>query len=320
MRNFTAFKKSTTILFLSLILFFTITSISCADTPTDSLNKDSGKYLSFYEKVDGETIHWEANFMGDEITSIYKNGKKIPDDLLADYKDKVYDQLDEMRFGGNRYSFNMPVVVGKDFNIDMDELNKELEEMQKNLPNLEENFKMYQFDNEEFKKQMEELKKQLHAYRGRGLFARAGRRAIEHWRSRIGRKAPAASIGHQPCWRQRARRAVGAASPRGIAATHRRARPGCRDGAPRIRADRPGPKLVRAAGAALSRARARRPGTRRASGRGGLLPTGSGNQPEMAIALGRGEGARSLGTDSGQRAAVRRSARDLYSTGRGPGD
>ena len=161
MRNFTAFKKSTTILFLSLILFFTITSISCADTPIDSLNKDSGKYLSFYEKVDGETIHWEANFMGDEITSIYKNGKKIPDDLLADYKDKVYDQLDEMRFGENRYSFNMPVVVGKDFNIDMDELNKELEEMQKNLPNLEENFKMYQFDNEEFKKQMEELKKQF---------------------------------------------------------------------------------------------------------------------------------------------------------------
>ncbi len=90
-----------------LIIFFLIgfTSISCADTPTDSLNKDSSKYLSFYETIDGERIHWEANFFGDEITSIYKNGKRIPDDLAADYKDKVYDQLDEMRIGENKFTF-----------------------------------------------------------------------------------------------------------------------------------------------------------------------------------------------------------------------
>jgi len=153
--------KSASPVLLAIIFIIGFTSISCADTPTDSLNKDSQKYLSFYETVDGERIHWEANFLGDEITSIYKNGKRIPDDLAADYKDKVYDQLDDMRFGGKKFSFRMPNLSGKEFHFDMEELHKELEEMKKDLPKHKENFKFYQFDSEEFEKEMEELKEEL---------------------------------------------------------------------------------------------------------------------------------------------------------------
>jgi len=159
--NFTAKTKAATSYLLSILLLFVFTSISCADTPIDSLNKDSQKYLSFYETVEGERIHWEANFLGDEITSIYKNGKRIPDDLTADYKDKVYDQLDDMRFGGKKFSFRMPVITGDEFHIDMEELHKELEEMRKDLPKHKEHFKFYQFDSEEFEKEMEELKEEL---------------------------------------------------------------------------------------------------------------------------------------------------------------
>jgi hypothetical protein len=61
--------------YLVVFILFLFASVSCADTPTDSLNKDSQKYLSFYETVDGENIHWEVNFDGDEITPNYKNGK-----------------------------------------------------------------------------------------------------------------------------------------------------------------------------------------------------------------------------------------------------
>ena len=147
--------------FLFLSAFFLLTSISCANTPADSLNKDSQKYLSFSDTVDGKSVHWEANFFGDEITSIYKNGKKIPDYLVEDYKDKIYSQLDDMRFGGRNFSFKMPVIVGKDFNFNFDDLNKELEEMQKNLPKLDEDFKIDKFDDDEFKRQMDELKKEL---------------------------------------------------------------------------------------------------------------------------------------------------------------
>jgi hypothetical protein len=158
MKHFTSFIISQRIIaFLPTVIFLlVVTSISYAETPIDSLNKDSQKYLSFYESVDGEKIHWEANFFGDEITSIYKNGKRIPDELVEDYKYKVYDQLDEMRFGGDHFSSGMPLIVGDEFNFDMKQLQKEMEEMRKNLPKFDEQFK-----SEEFQKQMEELKKDL---------------------------------------------------------------------------------------------------------------------------------------------------------------
>jgi chromosome segregation ATPase len=120
------------------------------------LNNDSQKYLSFYETVDSERIHWEVNFDGNEITSIYKNGKRIPDDLVDDYKDKVYNQLDEMRFGGQFYSFRM-----RDFNIDMDELHKNLEEFREKFKDQKWNLEEFNFDNEKLKQDMEELKEKL---------------------------------------------------------------------------------------------------------------------------------------------------------------
>ncbi|MCW8813888.1 MAG: hypothetical protein OQK52_01270 [Ignavibacteriaceae bacterium] len=141
---------------LSIFILFLLTSIACADQPADSLKKDSPKYLSFYENVDGETIHWEANFLGEEITSIYKNGKRIPDDLINDYKGKIYDQLDEMRFGSERFSLTMPNI-----HIDMEDLNKQMEKFKDEFPKNKKYFEFHQFDDEKFKKKMEELEKKL---------------------------------------------------------------------------------------------------------------------------------------------------------------
>jgi len=152
---------NSTAYFFIAILLFVVTSVSCAYTPTDSLNKDSQKYLSYYETVEGERIHWEVKFFDDEITSIYKNGKRIPDDLVSDYKSKVYDELDEMRFGGENFSFQMPLINGEDFNFEMDDLQKELKELNKDFPKHKEQLRFYHFYSEEFKKEMEELHKEL---------------------------------------------------------------------------------------------------------------------------------------------------------------
>jgi chromosome segregation ATPase len=148
-------------IFLLTFTFLAFTSISSAGEVADSSKKHSPKYLSFYETIDGEKIHWEANFQGSEITSIYKNGKRIPDDLLDDYKDKIYDELDEMRYGEGQFSFRMPHLAGKEFHFDMDELHQNLEELKKDLPKYKEHFKFYQFDSGEFEKEMEELEKEL---------------------------------------------------------------------------------------------------------------------------------------------------------------
>jgi len=146
------------LLFISVCLFI---SISFADTPIDSLNKDSQKYLSFYETVDNERIHWEVNFDGNEITSIYKNGKRIPDDLVADYKGRVYKELDEMKPDGRFYSFRMPVPLGEDFNIDMDELHNNIEELKEKIKDHKLNLEEFKFDDEKLKQDMEELKEKL---------------------------------------------------------------------------------------------------------------------------------------------------------------
>jgi len=151
-------KISTTSLtsFLAIFILFLFTSAACADQPADSIKKESPKYLSFYENTDGETIHWEANFLGEEITSIYKNGKRIPDDLVNDYKGKIYDQLDEMRFGSERFSFTMP-----DIHIDMEDLNKQMEKFKDEFPKDKKYFEFHQFDDEKFKQEMKELQKKL---------------------------------------------------------------------------------------------------------------------------------------------------------------
>ncbi len=146
---------------LLIILLFGFTSVACGDTPVDSLNKDSSRYLSFYETVDGERIHWEVNFFGDEITSIYKNGKRIPDDLADDYKHKVYDQLDEMRSGDREFNFHMPLVVGENFHFDSEEFEKEMEELKKEHEENKSHIYKFKFDEKEFKEQMEKLQKEL---------------------------------------------------------------------------------------------------------------------------------------------------------------
>lgn len=146
-----------------LLLFtaFSFTSISCAGIQVDSLNKDSQKYLSFYETEDGETIHWEVNFDGDEITSIYKNGKRIPDELIDDYKDKIYEQLDEMRSGEKDFSLRMPVIPRGDFRIDIEEFKKDMEKFRDDFPKHKKYFEFHYFDDEGLKENLEELQKNL---------------------------------------------------------------------------------------------------------------------------------------------------------------
>ena len=149
-------KQHALIMPLIFLFILMLSSYSCASKPVDSLKKDSPKYLSFYENVEGESIHWEANLLGDEITSIYKNGKRIPDNLVDDYKGKIYNQLDEMRYGHREISFRMP-----DIHIDLDDLNKQMEKFKEEFPKDKKDFKFYQFDDENFKKEMKELEKKL---------------------------------------------------------------------------------------------------------------------------------------------------------------
>jgi hypothetical protein len=157
MKNVTLISRNFTFLFIIAILTAT-TSVSFPGVSVhkDSLNKEANDYLSFYEEEDGETVHWEANFDDGEIVSIYKNGEKISDDEISDYKWKINCQLDEMRFGSEEFSFRMP-----EFDFDMEQFNEDMERFRENMKENWELHDNFGFDEDKFREEMEEFHKNL---------------------------------------------------------------------------------------------------------------------------------------------------------------
>ncbi len=109
----------------------------------------SEKSLSFSTKDNGVTDHWEVNFIDGKISTLYKNGERIPGDKIDNYKDMIYENLDELTDGysvkdKNVYQFNFDSKHFKD------EMKKMRKEMHKHKIHLD-------FDKDKFKKQMKDL-------------------------------------------------------------------------------------------------------------------------------------------------------------------
>ena len=130
-------------------------------TPTsgqDTLNKEATDYLSFYEKEDGKTVHWEVNFDKDKIASVYRDGQKVPEDKIDDYESIIYDKLNDMKHGLTNYRFKVD-----DFKIDMKKFQKDMEhlgEIMRDKFGTMEDFKI-EFDDKQFKENMEKLHEEL---------------------------------------------------------------------------------------------------------------------------------------------------------------
>lgn len=142
-------------LLFSVIFFFFIASALTFANTADSLHKEADKYISFYDEEGGEDVHYEVNFKDNKIVSLYRNRVEIPDEDINKYKDKIYNQLDEMRFGNKHFHFRMD-----DFAFDMDKFNEDMEKLNRELS---ENWKSYEFDFDDktFKENMDKLKEKL---------------------------------------------------------------------------------------------------------------------------------------------------------------
>lgn len=145
-------------IFLSLILISTSALFGCGATyyhqhdDYTSVRSDEGKTsVSFETRENGKTIRWKAVFRDDDLTALYKNGKRIPRHELNKYEDMVEYRLDKLRGDDKSYSFHF-----KGFDNDM--FKEKMKEFKKN-------FKMHKhnwdFDKDEFEKDMENLKEEL---------------------------------------------------------------------------------------------------------------------------------------------------------------
>lgn len=150
-----------------LILFIGLNSFSCATSAngnfsSDSLHKENDKYLSFYEKDEGNNVHWEVNFENEEIASVYRDGEKIPSEDIDEYRAMINEKLDELRFGLRGHSFKMD-----HFTFDMDEFHADMEKFNEQMHHRFKRREDFKFNDEKFNEKMEELQERLEKLKDR---------------------------------------------------------------------------------------------------------------------------------------------------------
>jgi hypothetical protein len=126
-----------------------------AYTQEDTSKQKGEQSLYFTQNENGNKVHYEVNFDDGEISSIYKDGVKIPDNEIKDYEDLINDELNSIK--DNKHDFFIlpsPHV----FHFDMDSMNEKMKEMRKKLK--AENFH-FKFDHKKFKEDMKKMREEL---------------------------------------------------------------------------------------------------------------------------------------------------------------
>lgn len=162
------FRLQNAVKIFSLFLFLLISSsfYSCTSSAQENLQKDpdsedikagkNEKVFSFHKTTDGKDNYWKAVFNDDKLVELYKNGKKIPDENLDDYKDMVGNELS----GLNDYHFEFP-QHNFHFRFNREALDSAMKELNLNLSNKNFGWVDSVFNSEEFKSEMDSLRKNL---------------------------------------------------------------------------------------------------------------------------------------------------------------
>jgi len=151
-KNKLKFSLITTFLMAGMLLLITSCGSESFTQQEDNAKKKGEQTLSFSEEVNGTEVHYEVNFKEGEISSVYKDNIKIPDNEIEDYEDLVYDKLNSIRKDEDDfYVHDKPHF----FHFDMDDFKEDMKEEFKG-----EHFK-FRFDDKKFKEDMEKLKEEL---------------------------------------------------------------------------------------------------------------------------------------------------------------
>lgn len=165
-----------------LLIAFLISSCASSLNKEQDIQAGFGGDKSFSFKEDGS--NWRVDFKDDDISSVYKNGERIPDNEIDQHKEMIYKKLDELRsdykdFSGkvHRFYFDSDRFKNhmKKFKRDFDnekfwrfKLEFDQEDFEKNMKELEEQLKELKdkkielyFDSESFKEKMKELEENL---------------------------------------------------------------------------------------------------------------------------------------------------------------
>lgn len=145
------------ILFTAFILTAIITLSSCTtgieQSGTSNQTNLSGD-KSFIFKDEGS--NWRVDFNHNEISAIYKDGKRIPDNEIDQHKEMIYDKLNNLK---SDYKNLKGDVRGLHF--DVDKFDEDMKRLEKDFNNDKFMHFKLEFDEDEFEKNMKRLEEKL---------------------------------------------------------------------------------------------------------------------------------------------------------------
>jgi len=169
-----------------VIVFTALISLSgCSsgieqNSTTNQISFAGDKSFSFKN----EGSDWRVDFNDDEISALYRDGTRVPDNEIEQHKEMIYEKLNGLKsdfedFNGNvnRFYFDMDKFNEEmkkfkgDFDndrfmhfkleFDEDEFEKNMKQLEKSLKDLKDKKIELYFDSEEFKDNMKELEENL---------------------------------------------------------------------------------------------------------------------------------------------------------------
>jgi chromosome segregation ATPase len=131
-----------------------IISPGCAATGQDSTaelmkNNRAEQSLSFYIAEEGKDTRWDVNFKDGEISSVYKDGERIPDDEIDNHRDMIYEKLNKLQDKSHHIT------------IDLNGFKSDMKNFKGDMKKLKDKKIEINFDKEAFKDGMKELKIEL---------------------------------------------------------------------------------------------------------------------------------------------------------------
>jgi hypothetical protein len=178
---------SVLILFLSPVFLY-----SCSPSAPENLVQKTETYdqqedqniLTFHKKKNGKDNYWKAVFKDGQLVGLFKNGNKITEDNLEDYKDMVNDKLEELcndRYNKgesfSRFNFGAPDLIknmpdlqwdsgdmnynNPDSLVDNEQLYKAMDSLRSNMKKLRKMKFSIHFDTSAFNKTKHKLMKNL---------------------------------------------------------------------------------------------------------------------------------------------------------------
>jgi chromosome segregation ATPase len=142
----------------ALIVFTFLVSLSgCSsgmeqNTVSNQTSLTGDKSFSFKDKGSD----WRVDFDDNEISALYKDGTRIPDNEIDQHKDMIHEKLNGLKSDFKEFDGNV-----HKFYFDMDKFDKEMKKFKYDFDNDKFMHFKFEFDEEAFEKNMEKLEESL---------------------------------------------------------------------------------------------------------------------------------------------------------------